>query len=163
MSKFLDELEKSIDKIAEPIQPFLPAIARFLLVVTWMEDSLRIFTQWQDQVHYIEVYAGYSNTLSSVLLVLLVVGMVTGSVMAILQYKTPYAVGILFSVIFLQGFLYGLFQDPEYVLRNFSIAGGLVLLLADYYNSTKKKNIFAGLPTISKVDRSTYLQVYFDI
>jgi hypothetical protein len=162
MSSFLDSLEKSINKIAEPVQPLIPTIARFLLVITWIEDSLRIMTQWQDQVHYIEIYGGYSNTFSSLILIFLIIMMIVGSIMAILKYKTPTAVGILLAVIVIQGWIYGLFVESQYVLRNLSIAGGLVLLLADYYNSTKNKNIFAGLPTISGVDKSTYLQVIFE-
>lgn len=163
MSKLLDGLEKSLNRISEPIQPLLPSIARFLLVVTWLEDSLRIFTQWQEQVHYIEIYGGYSNTSSSAILALLVIMMMIGSILAILKIKTPYAVGILFSVIIIQGWIYGLYQEAHYIFRNLSITGGLVLLLADYYNSTKNKNIFAGIPTLSAVDKSTYLQVIYNL
>ena len=56
MAKVLDSIEKSINAMAEPLEPYLPTIARFLLVVTWLEDSLRIVTQWNEQVHYIEIY-----------------------------------------------------------------------------------------------------------
>lgn len=32
---------------------YLPAIGRFLIVVTFIEDSLRILTQWSDQLLYL--------------------------------------------------------------------------------------------------------------
>lgn len=32
---------------------YLPAIGRFLIVVTFIEDSLRIITQWNDQLLYL--------------------------------------------------------------------------------------------------------------
>lgn len=32
---------------------YLPAIGRFLIVVTFLEDSLRILTQWNDQLLYL--------------------------------------------------------------------------------------------------------------
>lgn len=37
---------------------FLPAIGRFLIVVTFLEDALRIVTQWSDQLHYLQDFRG---------------------------------------------------------------------------------------------------------
>lgn len=34
----------------------MPAIGRFLIVVTFLEDALRIITQWSDQVLYLHDY-----------------------------------------------------------------------------------------------------------
>ena len=34
----------------------LPAIGRFLIVVTFLEDALRIITQWSDQLLYLNDY-----------------------------------------------------------------------------------------------------------
>lgn len=35
---------------------YLPAIGRFLIVVTFLEDAVRIFTQWNDQLLYLHEY-----------------------------------------------------------------------------------------------------------
>lgn len=35
---------------------YLPAIGRFLIVVTFLEDALRIFTQWTDQLTYLREF-----------------------------------------------------------------------------------------------------------
>jgi hypothetical protein len=35
---------------------YLPAIGRFLIVVTFIEDALRIITQWNDQLLYLHDY-----------------------------------------------------------------------------------------------------------
>lgn len=35
---------------------YLPAIGRFLIVVTFLEDALRIVTQWKDQLVYLHDY-----------------------------------------------------------------------------------------------------------
>lgn len=35
---------------------YLPAIGRFLIVVTFLEDALRIMTQWSDQLLYLHDY-----------------------------------------------------------------------------------------------------------
>lgn len=34
----------------------MPAIGRFLIVVTFLEDALRIITQWSDQLLYLRDY-----------------------------------------------------------------------------------------------------------
>lgn len=34
----------------------MPAIGRFLIVVTFLEDALRIITQWNDQLLYLHDY-----------------------------------------------------------------------------------------------------------
>ena len=36
------KFEDIIEKLASPVKPYLPALARFLLVVTFLEDSVRI-------------------------------------------------------------------------------------------------------------------------
>lgn len=35
---------------------YLPMIGRFLIVVTFLEDALRILTQWSDQLIYLKDY-----------------------------------------------------------------------------------------------------------
>ena len=50
------KIEDWLDTIADPIKPYLPAIGRFLIVVTFLEDALRILTQWGDQLVYLREY-----------------------------------------------------------------------------------------------------------
>lgn len=50
------KLEDLLDTVSEPIKPYLPAIGRFLIVVTFLEDALRIITQWGDQLTYLNQY-----------------------------------------------------------------------------------------------------------
>jgi hypothetical protein len=38
------------------LKPHLPTIGRFLIVVTFLEDALRILTQWGDQIWYLQKY-----------------------------------------------------------------------------------------------------------
>lgn len=40
------------------LNSYLPAIGRFLIVVTFLEDALRIITQWNDQLLYLRDYRG---------------------------------------------------------------------------------------------------------
>lgn len=48
------KVEDWIDIYSQPLRPHLPAIGRFLIVVTFLEDTLRIMTQWSDQIWYLQ-------------------------------------------------------------------------------------------------------------
>ena len=50
------KIEDWLDSLSEPVKPYLPAIGRFLIVVTFLEDALRILTQWSDQLVYLHDY-----------------------------------------------------------------------------------------------------------
>jgi hypothetical protein len=43
-------------ELTEVLNRYLPAIGRFLIVVTFLEDALRILTQWNDQLTYLHDY-----------------------------------------------------------------------------------------------------------
>lgn len=48
------KVEDWVDIYSQPLRPHLPAIGRFLIVVTFLEDALRIVTQWGDQLWYLQ-------------------------------------------------------------------------------------------------------------
>ena len=50
------QVEDNVEIYSQPLKPHLPAIGRFLIVVTFLEDSLRIVTQWGDQLWYLQRY-----------------------------------------------------------------------------------------------------------
>ena len=52
------ELRKPEKLATNELHSLLPAIGRFLIVVTFIEDSLRIVTQWSDQLLYLHDYRG---------------------------------------------------------------------------------------------------------
>lgn len=51
---FARQVEDNVEIYTQPLKPHLPAIGRFLIVVTFLEDSLRIITQWGDQLWYLQ-------------------------------------------------------------------------------------------------------------
>ena len=60
--------EDIILKYGSPIKPYLPMIARFLLVVTFYEDSLRIVMQWSEQNYFMKNYRGFPSITSELFL-----------------------------------------------------------------------------------------------
>ncbi|KAJ1506370.1 hypothetical protein HMI56_000642 [Coelomomyces lativittatus] len=85
--------------------------------------------------------------------------MLSGSYMAIVRKHTVLAVTLLFLVMLTQSLAYGLFFDVGFFLRNLSVTGGLLMLLAEAFSYQSKKKIFPGIPELSDVNRSTYLQL----
>lgn len=51
---FSKTVEDNVEIYSQPLKPHLPAIGRFLIVVTFLEDALRIVTQWGDQIWYLQ-------------------------------------------------------------------------------------------------------------
>jgi hypothetical protein len=59
IQQFSSKAEDLLDTIGQPLKPYIPAISRFLIVATFLEDSLRIITQWGDQVFYMQNHRGF--------------------------------------------------------------------------------------------------------
>jgi ER-derived vesicles protein len=156
-TKTLTQIEDLVDKLFQPIKPYIPIIARFLLVVTFYEDSLRIVSQWGDQRFYLEQYQGMPWGVSHLFLITNVILMMIGSTLAIAKKFTTMAVGMLGFVVVIQSIGYGLLFDVSFFFRNLSVIGGLLMLLSEAL--AKKKDLFAGLPQISETEKSTYLQL----
>ncbi|KAJ3081888.1 hypothetical protein HK102_002075, partial [Quaeritorhiza haematococci] len=159
VQSYTSKFEAALETVSQPIKPWLPGIARFLLVVTFLEDSLRIISQWGDQVYYLERHRGFRWSTAEIFLGLNVMVMLAGSILATAKKYTEIAVGGLFLVIVSQSIGYGLIFDSGFFFRNLSVMGGLLMLLADAFSS-KKKSVFAGLPSLTDNDRSTYLQLF---
>ncbi|TPX35095.1 hypothetical protein SmJEL517_g02521 [Synchytrium microbalum] len=160
LKQYSAKIESILESISQPIKPYLPWIARFLLVVTFLEDSLRITSQWGEQTTYLEKYRGFHWTLSRLFLSLNVLTMLVCSSLAMIKKYTELACGGLLLVIVSQAIGYGLIFDTNFFLRNLSVVGGLLMLLADALSASKRKNIFAGIPiSVNELDKSSYFQL----
>ncbi|PWN91287.1 SURF4-domain-containing protein [Acaromyces ingoldii] len=154
---YTSKVEDLIDQYTQPIKPHLPALGRFLIVVTFLEDALRIVTQWGDQKYYLQKHRHFPWGISHIFLFTNVVVMLAASISVIMRRYPEISVGALLGVVVVQGFGYGLIFDINFFLRNLSVIGGLLMVLSD--SLSKKKNIFAGLPNISETDRKIYFQL----
>ncbi|KAF9447148.1 SURF4-domain-containing protein [Macrolepiota fuliginosa MF-IS2] len=148
------QIEDNIEIHSQPLKPHLPAIGRFLIVVTFLEDALRIVSQWGDQLWYLQQHRKFPWGLSHLFLIINVLVMSAGSSSVILKRYTEYAVAGLLAVVVIQGFGYGLIFDLNFFLRNLSVIGGLFMVFSD--SMISRKSVFAGLPTLSENDRRKY-------
>lgn len=154
--------ENVINSLAQPIKPYLSHIGRFLLVVTFIEDALRVFMQWGDQIRFMRNYRHCPSFIAHIFLTYNFVMMLAGSGMALARYKTNIACALLASVVVVQTIGYGLLFHMTFMLRNISLIGGILLLLAESWNSSSKSSkhvLFAGLPNISGTEKGTYVSL----
>ncbi|KIY64401.1 SURF4-domain-containing protein [Cylindrobasidium torrendii FP15055 ss-10] len=147
-------VEDNVDIYSQPLKPHLPAIGRFLIVVTFLEDALRIITQWGDQLWYLQVHRKFPWGLSHSFLLLNVLVMLAASSAVITKRYTEFAVAGLLGVVVIQGFGYGLIFDVTFFLRNLSVIGGLFMVFSE--SMITRKKAFAGLPSINETDRKKY-------
>ncbi|KAI8615969.1 SURF4 family-domain-containing protein [Chytriomyces sp. MP71] len=145
----IDRFDTILDQSAKYVKPYLPTLARFLLCSTFLEDSVRIITRWDDQTYHLEHDQGFSYHGTISFLVLNVMVMLTCSTLAILKKQTDIAVGGLFAVVLSQCYGYGLYFNRSWMLRSISVSGGLLMLLADAMSARKKRELFAPLLTNS--------------
>ncbi|KAK2739534.1 hypothetical protein FQN55_009410 [Onygenales sp. PD_40] len=150
------KIEDWLDTISDPVKPYLPAIGRFLIVVTFLEDTLRIFTQWSDQLTYLREFRHIPWGLNHLFLIVNVVAMVSCSTLVIARKHSEYAVGGLLGVVVTQALGYGLIFDLTFFLRNLSVIGGLLMVLSDSW--VRKRFVPAGLPQMDEKDRKMYIQ-----
>ncbi|KAK3720434.1 ER-derived vesicles protein erv29 [Vermiconidia calcicola] len=151
------KIEDWLDTISDPIKPYLPAIGRFLIVVTFLEDALRIITQWGDQLVYLHDYRHIPSGITHIFLITNVIAMTACSLLIIIRKHSEYAVMGLIGVVVTQALGYGLIFDLNFFLRNLSVMGGLLMVLSDSW--VRKKFAPAGLPQIDEKDRKMYFQL----
>jgi uncharacterized membrane protein YphA (DoxX/SURF4 family) len=157
VKQYSSKAEDILETISQPLKPHIPVIARFLIVVTFLEDALRIMFQWSDQLYYLGKVRGIPWGITHIFLIANIIIMFAGSFLVIKRKYPEYAVGGLFLVVVAQSIGYGLWSDYKFLLRSLSVIGGLLMVLSDAFS--KKKSVFADLPQLSERDRKTYFQL----
>ncbi|KAJ9660451.1 ER-derived vesicles protein erv29 [Neophaeococcomyces mojaviensis] len=151
------KIEDFLNSVGEPLKPYLPAIGRFLIVVTFIEDAIRIVTQWNDQLLYLKDFRHIPWGITHLFLIFNVITMSTCATLVIMRRYSEYAVIGLLTVVVVQALGYGLIFDLNFFLRNLSVMGGLLMVLGD--SAVKKSRAFAGLPSIDEKDKKMYIQL----
>ncbi|CCH60506.1 hypothetical protein TBLA_0C07150 [Henningerozyma blattae CBS 6284] len=154
-----NKIKKSIDYYANKVEdltdlpfviklkPYVPSIARFFIVATFLEDSFRIITQFSDQIFYLHKWKHYPWLFVVLFLLIVTISMLSGSFLLVTRKYVNYATGMLVLCIITQGIIYGLFTGSSFVLRNISVIGGLLIAFGD--SIVQNKTTFAMLPELS--------------
>lgn len=153
---YTKHFEDFIDEKFKPLKPYVPAIGRAFLVATFYEDTMRIFTQWNEQVYYLHIYRHYWKWFTIVFLIQNMIVMSIASTMLIARKKINIATIALIVVVIGQGIIYGLIFDSQFILRNLSVVGGLVLAFSDSIVRDKRSLNMPGLPMLNNQDNKKY-------
>lgn len=154
---FAHKVDEKLGDIGQPIKPYLPTIGRILIVSTFLEDTLRLVTQWGEQTRFLKNYRGIPYILVVMYLLGNVLMMVAGSYLIIAKKYVLYGTAALFFVLISQGFVYGLIFDLQFFFRNLSLIGGLLLVVSDEFSQDRRRLGLPGLPQLDNKDRSRYL------
>lgn len=148
------KFEDVLDEYFSPLKPYVPAIGRLFIVATFYEDAIRIFTQWSEQVYYLNIYRKFWKWLTVLFLASNIIMMFTASTLLVLRKLLTFATVTLCLVVVLQGVFYGLIFDSQFLLRNLSVVGGLILAFSD--SLVRDKRSLPGLPMINNKDNKKY-------
>lgn len=155
----LEHFDSLIGKYGAPVKPFLPLLGRFLIVATFFEDGLRIYTQWVAQVSYIASYRGLPHSVTVAYLALNILLMYGASGLVVAHKALIYAVGSLAFVVISQAIVYGLVFNLHFFFRNLSVIGGLLMVLSDAFVRDRRALSVPGLPLIDDKNRAKYFQL----
>ncbi|ODV92360.1 hypothetical protein CANCADRAFT_21046 [Tortispora caseinolytica NRRL Y-17796] len=154
-----EQLENIINPVSNTLRPYLPSIGRMLVILTFLEDSLRLLTQWNQQAFYLRNYRHVPYIFVAVFLLSNICSMLVGSALIMLQKHVMFAVCLLLAVVVGQALIYGLIFDLSFLSRNLSLVGGLVMVLSDSVMRNNVSRGFPGLPELEEKDRKRYYQL----
>ena len=96
---FLTTLEDTAELATKTAKPVLPHLARILLVATFLEDGVRMWTQFVEQREYIMILWGCGHFLASLFVVINLVCEISAVAMVVNRFLTNVACGILIFII----------------------------------------------------------------
>ncbi|KCV69602.1 hypothetical protein, variant [Fonticula alba] len=167
-NRFLQSTEEIVDQVSRPIGKYLPYVARFLIVLTFLEDAIRLFMNWDEQMSYLISRRGFNGYFAMFFLTSNIMLQTLGSFIVIGFGKlAPVGVGSLFYGLVLQTFGYAIYSDLSMLSRTLSLCGGLCLLASEALDTrrgrnakdTSRRNLYAGLPELDAFEPAAYLQV----
>eukprot|EP00658_Telonema_sp_P-2_P022692 TRINITY_DN19075_c0_g1_i2.p1 TRINITY_DN19075_c0_g1~~TRINITY_DN19075_c0_g1_i2.p1 ORF type:complete len:267 (+),score=50.16 TRINITY_DN19075_c0_g1_i2:233-1033(+) len=141
------------------LQDVISKAARVMLTATFLEDAVRIITEFNPQLKFLALSRGMPSAISYFVLFFSVLVSLGGSAAIIAQRKTSWAVGGLISVLLMQTVAYGYIFDVTFMVRNVAVAGGLLIILAHEKVIELRSTPFSGAFNLGGSTKLTYLQL----
>jgi uncharacterized membrane protein YphA (DoxX/SURF4 family) len=156
-NEILAKAEEVADQVLRHSKHVLPTVARFCLVSTFLEDGIRMYFQWSEQRDYMNASWGCGYFLATLFVLFNLLGQLSGSTLVLIRLRVEAAVGLLGGIVLLQTIAYSILWDLAFLLRNLSLAGALLLLLAEAKQETR--GLFAGVPSMGENKTKSYMQL----
>lgn len=137
----LEKAEQLAEQCLAKTKHVLPHMGRLCLCATFIEDGIRMITQWGEQRDYIDSTWGCGWFLAVMFVLINLFGQIGSSVLILSRKHVQPACYALFGIIFLQTVAYSILWDIKFLARSLSLCGAVLLLLAE--NQKSGGNVFA--------------------
>eukprot|EP00911_Craspedida_sp_UC1_P000581 UC1_evm2s445 len=138
---FLAQTDDAADAVLRRAGKYLLPTARVFLLGTFLEDSMRMVTDWGDQAAYFKRQLFRSSFLGHFFVIFNLTLQLGPSILILARKHVRPSVVALCVSILLQTLLYHLLWDLHAFLRNLAVVGGLLFLVRE---TMDKKDRFAG-------------------
>ncbi|KAG9508801.1 Surfeit locus protein 4-like protein [Fragariocoptes setiger] len=155
---YTDRAEEHAERLLTKTRSVLPTIGRLFLVSTFIEDGVRMWSQWADQRDYIAYHWNLPVFLGTLFVIYNLLAQLSASGMVLVRFRVRVACAILLSVVVIQTLSYSVLWTPNFFFRNISLCGALALLLAETFEGARR-NLFAGVPTLENRKPQNYIQL----
>lgn len=160
LARLTNRAELFADKITRQSRTILLTLGRLFLVSTFIEDGIRMWTQWNDQRDYVAHHWQVYMFVGTLFVMFNLLAQLTGSAMVLMRRKVRIACAILLTVVLEQTLAYNVLWSANFFFRNLSLIGGLALLFTETFE-TGRKSMFAGLPSLGEYSSHVnYLQLF---
>lgn len=141
ISKLEERFELHLTKRAR--KRFLSMAGPSLLVMTFIEDGMRVFLRWGEQYAYMTGRMGFNSFFATIILLTSAAVQLGGSALVIRPstFQPPRvkpAAYTLLGFTAVQPFIYGQATDIDFMCRSITLAGGLLLLI---WAETERKQL----------------------
>jgi len=144
MKQVLAIAEDMADHVTKLARPVLPHLARILLIATFLEDGIRMWTQFTEQREYLMIIWGCGHFIASMFVVTNLVFEISAVAMVVNRFLVDVACAMLVFVVFIQTVAYGILSDPLFLVRHLALVGAVLLVAAESW--TQDKSTVAGVP-----------------
>ncbi|KAH7636871.1 surfeit locus protein 4 [Dermatophagoides farinae] len=155
--EFFSKAEDFADEFLRRSKTILPTVARACLVSTFIEDGFRMWVQWSEQRDYMNAQWHCGYFIATLFVIINMFGQLAGSSLVLTRFYVQAACSTLFGIVVLQTFAYSILWDLKFLMRNMSLCGALLLLLAE--SRAEGRSMFAGVPTLGENKPKTYMQL----
>lgn len=155
--ELISKAEDIADEVLRRSKTILPTLARACLVSTFIEDGIRMWFQWSEQRDYMDSQWRCGYILATLFVMTNMFGQLIASGLVLTRFFVQQACAALFGIVVLQTIAYSILWDLNFLLRNMSLCGALLLLLAEC--RVEGKSLFAGVPSLGENKPKSYMQL----